>query len=394
MVTPSAASENGAGRKAPGQKWYVDIIHSGGMKVASLIHFTFFSDDLVNKSLLLSSTSQTPRDDDDHKMVTNYHDTDSETDSFHSFDDNEPSPPQPSTSTSHQPNGRRHDRPSTASSPPPPPKPEIERFPAEEEASLLAESNSLKGSANQLFGKGSFANAIQTYDRALSSCPNYLDYEIAVLRSNIAACYLKLHEWKDAVESAGKGVECLERLEPLPKLRKVKRKVDISGGGAQKLDEEGEEEGEADNGVEEVDDAVEERIENLQKSGRTLDEVRKLQVKLLMRRAKGRTEQGGWANLQSADEDYRILLSPSMLPLLSPTDRRQVVEKVRELGPKLNEAKEREMAEMMDKLKGLGNSILKPFGLSTENFKFVKDEKTGGYSMGFEQNLGGGAAKS
>jgi len=77
-----------------------------------------------------------------------------------------------------------------------------------------------------------------------------------------------------------------------------------------------------------------------------------------------------------------------MLPILSPTDRRQIVEAAQRLGPKLNEAKDNEMAEMMGKLKGLGNSILKPFGMSTENFQFVKDEKTGGYSMNFQQNAG------
>jgi tetratricopeptide (TPR) repeat protein len=310
-------------------------------------------------------------------MISKY-DSDSDTDSFKSFDDNEPSPPPaeaPSNATrttstlNVEPSTTTAPSDSTSTS-----QPAVERFAPEEEASLLAESNSLKGSANQLFGKGSFENAIQTYDRALASCPNYLDYEIAVLRSNVAACHLKLQEWKEAVESATKGVECLERLEPLPVLKRAKAE------GGENVEEEGKSEV-----VEEVDENVAERIERLNSSGHTIDEVRKLQIKLLLRRAKGRSEQTSWTTLQGADEDCRTLLHQTMLPSLSSTDRRQVVESVQKLTPRLEEAKQREMAEMMEKLKGLGNSILKPFGLSTENFQFVKDEKTGGYSMNFNQ---------
>lgn len=306
-------------------------------------------------------------------------DSDSD-DSFHSFhpdDDTEPTPAVPRPPRQTQIPGQDHDRDYDKTK-----KVAIERFPPEEEAALLAESNSIKGSGNQLFGAGSYENAIQTYDKALSSCPNYLDFELAVLRSNIAACHIKLEEWKEAIDSAEKGVENLERLEPLPTPPKPKQKDGQKQGMTQSEAEK------ADNGVEEVDDDVAERLENLRNSGRTLDEVRKLQVKLLMRRAKARTEVGGWSSLQGADEDYRTLLSPTMLPCLSPTDRRTVTESAQKLAPRLNEAKEREMAEMMGKLKGLGNSILKPFGLSTENFQFVKDEKSGGYSMNFDQNAG------
>lgn len=295
----------------------------------------------------------------------NIPDPDSDSDeSFHSLQDDQethPTPANPKPQPTSTQNGKS-------------PRPTVERFDPTEEATLLAESNSIKGDGNQLFGKGNFSTAIQTYDRALSSCPNYLDYELAVLRSNIAACHIKLEEWKEAVESAEKGIDSLEQLEPLPELSSKKGETKEEGG--------------PEDGVEEVDDEVEERIKNLQQSGHTLSEIRNLQIKLLMRRAKAKTSLGGWSSLQGADEDYRILLSPTMLPCLSPTDRRIVTEEARKLTPRLNEAKEKEMTEMMDKLKGLGNSILKPFGLSTENFQFTKDEKSGGYSMNFDQNPG------
>ncbi|KAG9646159.1 tetratricopeptide repeat protein 1, partial [Aureobasidium melanogenum] len=243
------------------------------------------------------------------------------------------------------------------------------RFSPEEEASLLAESNKLKTEANSLFAHGSFEEAVQTYDRALSSCPNYLEYEVAVLHSNIAACHIKSEQWKEAIDSATKSIDSLERIDPLPKQK------DPQDAAKAKLRPQ--------SAVEEIDDETAEKIEALEKSGRTRDDVQKIRVKAFLRRAKARSETGGWAALQGAYEDYTFLAT---LPNLSPLDKRTVQKSMTDIGPKLEDAKSKEMAEMMGKLKGLGNSILKPFGLSTNNFQFVKDEKSGGYSMNFNQN--------
>lgn len=54
------------------------------------------------------------------------------------------------------------------------------------------------------------------------------------------------------------------------------------------------------------------------------------------------------------------------------------------LPPKIEMKNEEVKKEMMDGLKKLGNMCLRPFGLSTENFKF-EDNGSGGYNMQFQQ---------
>ncbi|KAF2447699.1 hypothetical protein P171DRAFT_230249 [Karstenula rhodostoma CBS 690.94] len=245
------------------------------------------------------------------------------------------------------------------------PVPEI--FTPEQEKSLLEESNAEKVDANKGFTSGEYNSAIQGYEKALAVCPTYLEYDVAVLRSNIAACHLKLEEWKQAIESATQALEALDAIDPPASIAEK----DGSGGdaGAGK--------------VEEMDDATEVRIAALTRTGKTINDVHKLRTKALLRRAKARQQVGGWSSLQGALEDYQALSKPPHQ--LSSLDRKAVQAALRELPPRLDEAKNTELADMMGKLKQLGNGILKPFGLSTDNFQFAKDEASGGYSMNFNQ---------
>ncbi|KAI4140171.1 MAG: hypothetical protein L6R39_005917 [Caloplaca ligustica] len=253
-----------------------------------------------------------------------------------------------------------------------------DRFSPEEEAALLSDSHAEKAAANELFKSAQYSQAISTYDRALASVPNYLEYEIAVLKSNIAACHLKLSDWKAAIDEATKSIEALDRLEAPPF---TTAKDEKSEDGAGDVSDAGNVPSN-DDGVVELPDGDEDEAEALKKieeKDQRHEDIKRIRTKALMRRARARSEQGGWSNLQGALEDYQTLSAFSSLP---PPDTKVINTALRTLPPRINAAKEQEMGEMMGKLKELGNGILKPFGLSTDSFKFEKDEKTGGYSIG------------
>jgi len=149
------------------------------------------------------------------------------------------------------------------------------------------------------------------------------------------------------------------------------------------------------------EESQQEELDRLKQNDAQMEDIKRIRAKALMRRARARMELAGWANLQGAEEDYKELAAMDNLP---PSDMKIVQKALRELPDKINKAREKEMAEMMSKLKEvsfqgfprplstmvmlillqLGNGILRPFGLSTDNFKFVKDPKTGSYSISFE----------
>jgi len=133
---------------------------------------------------------------------------------------------------------------------------------------------------------------------------------------------------------------------------------------------------------EEIISAGATKAEDTSSKGRREADIERIMAKALMRRGRARSEEGGWSALQGAEEDYKTL---SKMQNLSAADMKIVQQQLVRLPPRTKAAQEKEMGEMMGKLKQLGNGILKPFGLSTDNFQMVKDEKTGGYSMNFNQ---------
>ncbi|XP_044271614.1 tetratricopeptide repeat protein 1 [Tribolium madens] len=78
-------------------------------------------------------------------------------------------------------------------------------------------------------------------------------------------------------------------------------------------------------------------------------------------------------------EDFKKILE------LDPGNK-EALSAIHRLPPLIEERNEKLKTEMLGKLKDLGNMILRPFGLSTNNFNLQQDPNTGGYSVNFQQN--------
>lgn len=278
------------------------------------------------------------------------------------------------------------------------------RFNPDEEAAFIAESQFHKQEANKLFAESKYDDAIARYQDALAACPTYLGYDLAVLRSNLAACYLKLDQWKEAIKCATDSIEGLDKLER-GEAEGDKNADDetVEGAGEPKEQEPPKDELQHEDQESEAEEEIvsagaakagppvspppksaEPVIDpEAEKRRKKQEDIKRIRAKALMRRARARSELGGWSNLSGAEEDYKALAA---MDNLGPADRKIVQSQLRVLPPRTKAAQEKETAEMWGKLKDLGNGLLKPFGLSTDNFQMVKDEKTGGYNMNFKSD--------
>lgn len=101
-------------------------------------------------------------------------------------------------------------------------------------------------------------------------------------------------------------------------------------------------------------------------------------VKALWRRAYANERIGKWSNLEESQKDLL-----KMLQLIEKDDkfRPKAETLLRKVQAAISPARDAEVSEMTEKLKGMGNSLLGKLGLSLDNFNFQKDPSTGSYTM-------------
>lgn len=177
-----------------------------------------------------------------------------------------------------------------------------------------------------------------------------------MLQSNIAACHLKLQEWKDTITSATAALDKLDKVERQLVSEEEKEAEAISKKAKGKEEQEEEEEVEQEiisSGAANAGPALsaaeneQDPPEVVARKKKRVD-VARIRYKALMRRARARSEAGGWSNLAGAEEDYKTL---AKMDNVTPGDRKLVAAQLRTLPARTKAAQERETAEMWGKLK-------------------------------------------
>lgn len=182
---------------------------------------------------------------------------------------------------------------------------------------LLDKASKLKQLGNVSFGKGDYQQAIAYYKDAQLLCPE--EEQQSVYACNMAACYLKLDQPKEAKICCDTALS----LNPLYTKAKLRR---------------------------------------AQANQAILPQTS--------------------ATLSDAIKDYQDLIDNHHHELDKQTLKKSQ-QAIRELKPIMQQLMEREKEEMLGKLKDLGNTLLGKFGLSTDNFQFQKDPQSGNYSVNF-----------
>lgn len=111
-------------------------------------------------------------------------------------------------------------------------------------------------------------------------------------------------DWKAAVEEATKSIEALDRLESSPPGKAEDKEDTNNEVGAGKVSAAEGTTNDDDGIIELADEDKDEAaaLKKIQDNDKRKEDIKRIRAKALMRRARARSEQGGWGNLQGALE--------------------------------------------------------------------------------------------
>ncbi|UZJ52842.1 hypothetical protein CBS101457_002162 [Exobasidium rhododendri] len=222
---------------------------------------------------------------------------------------------------------------------------------------LLGDAQAIKVEANLLFQKQQFDDAIIKYTEVLDVLPSRAIEEAEEEEENATAEQNHLKERRDEVTIVS-SVEGEEESEEVMGQIRILRSVIFANLAACHLKK----------------DDLKEAVIACNSS--LLDDP--LYLKALNRRAQANEGIGSWSSLTSSLEDYKTMNAMPHPASLQPS----LNAALKRIPSLITSTSEKEKEEMMGKLKGLGDSVLGYFGLSTNNFQFQKGEG-GGYNLNF-----------
>jgi len=254
-----------------------------------------------------------------------------------------------------------------------------------------------KRSGNEWCAKQSFQRAIECYNEAILVMDDRTSedvYQKSVCYSNRAACHIMTNDWKNAFDDCSACLALLSfTVTPSAAPHETIQLGQGSGGGGDAATSA--DSNTANNGASsksatsaaDKDKAATAAAAAAAAADKTPAEPapphrreysaaeRGIIIKTLVRRSKAGENLD---QLQNAVDDTReiTVLDPSNSEARMQLGRLQALRQ---------QQMEKQKAEMLGKLKELGNGILGKFGLSLDNFKSVKDPKTGSYSISFSK---------
>lgn len=204
------------------------------------------------------------------------------------------------------------------------------QYSEEELNEKLLRSTELKEAGNVHFKSQEYEKSLELYSKALAECPNRFGDKKAIILNNKAVCRWKLLERSSEQLNFGDAPVKTEFDEIIADLS---RAIELNPG----------------------------------------------YFKPYLKRAEFNQRFGG-DKLDNALEDYQKVLEMTPQGKLRDEIKYEIVK----LQKQIEERNEKLKQEMFAQLKNLGNLCLRPFGLSTDNFKLQQNEN-GGYSVNFQQ---------